>query len=1840
MALLEDHLAKFHKMTDEKEMWEAIKSRFGGNDESKKMQKFQSLLSQLEIHGAGVSTEDANQKFLRVFEPDVKGSSASSSSTLMPRNQLALISPKSSATIVTRHGILLENADLRGIKIVGGEMLDTLGTKLKTVEGDLENRRNLKLCNSGLDTEVNSCSKECKESYAKLKKLYDEQREQLGNASIEIQAYTQALKKVEAQLAAYQQNQLWYEENIRFMKINLDDKTDVLTYHKKLLAKAEKEKEELKAKVEKWHNSSKGLNILLNSQMSARDKAGLGYGNQMHTCVLSYENEVFGSVFDSRSSDIEDSPVNDRYAEGMHVVPPPMIGIYISSGPDIEIDESHEEILESMPEPVVNEPKVVSQPKVGSDAPIIEEYESYSDDEHVSLPTKEPEVPSFDFVNIVKHVKTPRQTVKEQNTCSQNPKPNKKDCSGLMSKKLGLGYGFTKKACFVCGSFSHLIRDCDFHEKRMAKQAELNKRMCKGTDQRENRPVWNNVQRVNHQNQFVPTAVLTRTGRIPVNTARASSTNNVNTARHNFNSQAAPTNAARKVNTVKPIVNNVRPKTIFHKTHSPIRRPFNRTTAPRTKFSNQKVNTAEVKAVSAVGGKRETAVKPSAALKNKWIIDSGCSRHMTRNKAYLAEYQDYNGGHVAFGGSKCYITGKGIKREYSNARTPKQNGVAERKNRTHIEAARTMLADSFLPNTFWAEVVSTACYVLNRPVRSENQANKHAGPKKANHSAGTQDNIHARNSEMEAESAQDYFVLPIWSSYTSIVKSSKVKNEGEKPNKNTNLKTNEKPVGQEDQSFLDELERLKRQEKEANDAAEALRKEFAQDTKDLLLQAGAARASSTNTVNTASIPVSTASPSGRLSYTDLTNTDQDDSQIPALEDIYDNPNDGIFTNTSYDDEGTVADFINLETIVNVSPILTSRIHSIHPSTQILRDPKLAVQTRSKVNKSSGAHAFVSYIQKQRRNNHKDFQHCLFACFLSQIEPKKISKALEDESWVDPMQEELLQFKIQKVWILIDLAYGKKAIGTKWVYRNKTDERGVVVRNKAMLVAQVHRQEEGIDYDEVFALVARIEAIRIFLAFASYMGFIVYQMDMKSTFLYGIIDEEVYVSQPPGFVDPKCPKKVYKVVKALYVLHQALRSCVKIASTPIETQKPLVKDEEATNVDVHLYRSMIGSLIYLTASMPDIMFTVCACSRFQVTPKTSYLNAVKRIFRYLKGKPKLGLWYPRVSSFDLEAYSDSNYAGANLNRKSTTGGCQFLGRRLISWQWKKHTIMATSTIETEYVAAANCYGQVLWIQNQLLDYGFNFMNTKIYIDNESTICIVKNLVFHSKTKHIEIRHHFIRDAYEKKPFQAALVKGRQVDLLYNLYEVFCEQKNLDDGDVFHRVIWVPESNWKELSMSRMVTLLNHDPNTQCDRLLREGLMGNAECHEIMTFLHEVQFTMLSLYITATVAGKPVTISEASIRSDLLFDDADKIDTLNNQAIFDTIQLMGLKNVPVPLDHFPINTLTSKVLSFMVKKGKNFSGNVTPLFDSMLVQSTEDEGEASKRPSESQPIPSPSYPSKDQPESQPDPSPRPSPSIPIPDSNPKGSGGNHGGQSSSDKSLSGNEDGLTLQSVYDLCVSLCKQVTIQAKEIKDLKAQFKKLKKNARPGRKTAKSKPTAHKDQAFDDDFDDLDDLDAMDYMETEDAHNEMGVSTEDQVSTANLDEGTDKPKVSTDQLNGSTDKLTAEPKNVNSDENATPTVFRDDETIVEFLVSMSQNKAKQKGVEIKDAEDSNRPRPTSTRSVLTLKPLPKIDPKDKGKKVIDEEAKSEAESERVNKAERKFAQLANDEEIARKVQEE
>ncbi|GKA33884.1 putative ribonuclease H-like domain-containing protein [Tanacetum coccineum] len=463
---------------------------------------------------------------------------------------------------------------------------------------------------------------------------------------------------------------------------------------------------------------------------------------------------------------------------------------------------------------------------------------------------------------------------------------------------------------------------------------------------------------------------------------------------------------------------------------------------------------------------------------------------------------------------------KGIKQEYSNARTPQQNGVAERMNRTLIEAARTMLADSLLPTTFWAEAVSTACYIFNRvrvtkpqnktpyellfghkpiisyirpfgchvtildtlsvlgkfdgksdegflvgyslnskayrvynlvtkrvevnlhvnfledkpnvkgvgyrwmfdidyltdsmnyiPVSLENQANPHAGNSEVTNSAGTPTSIASEEKDEEVE---------------LIVVPSAVRIPEEKDVSRTSSTNSKK----EDFS-TDSLEE--------NPKIHAFRRELEEIALKHLGTVPENNTTSTSSVNTGSHTVNT----GRLEH--------DDSLMPELE-IFHKPETGIFDEASYDEEGVITDFNSLPTL---------KIHNIHPQSQILGDPKSAVQTRSKVKIHSGAHALMSYIQEQQRNNHKDQQHCLFSCFLSQEEPKKISDALQDSSWVEAMQEELLQFKLQQVWVLVNLPHGAKVIGTKWVFRNKKDERGVVVPNKARLVAQGYKHEEGL-----------------------------------------------------------------------------------------------------------------------------------------------------------------------------------------------------------------------------------------------------------------------------------------------------------------------------------------------------------------------------------------------------------------------------------------------------------------------------------------------------------------------------------------------------------------------------------------------------------------------------------------------------------------------------------------------------------------------------------------------------------------------------------------------------------
>ncbi|GJT83846.1 retrotransposon protein, putative, ty1-copia subclass [Tanacetum coccineum] len=338
---------------------------------------------------------------------------------------------------------------------------------------------------------------------------------------------------------------------------------------------------------------------------------------------------------------------------------------------------------------------------------------------------------------------------------------------------------------------------------------------------------------------------------------------------------------------------------------------------------------------------------------------------------------------------------------------------------------------------------------------------------------------------------------------------------------------------------------------------------------------------------------------------------------------------------------------------------------------------------------------------------------------------------------------------------------------------KLDELGGILKNKARLVARGYRQEEGIDFEETFAPVARLEAIRIFLAFATHMNMVVYQMDVKNAFLNGNLREEVYVSQPDGFVDKDNPNHVYKLKKALYGLKQAPRAWYKygfnscdLVDTPMVEKSKLDEDKEGKAIDPSHYHGMIGTLLYLTASRPDLQFAICMCARYQARPIEKHLNAVKRIFRYLKGTAHWGLWYLKDSSIALTAFADADHAGFQDTRRSTSGSMQLLGDRLVSWSSKRQKSAAISSTEAEYIALSGCCAQILWMRSQLTDYGFGFNKIPMYCDNKSAIALCCNNVQHSRSKHIDIRFHFIKEHVENGVIELYFVNTE-----YQLADIF-------------------------------------------------------------------------------------------------------------------------------------------------------------------------------------------------------------------------------------------------------------------------------------------------------------------------------------------------------------------------------------------------------------------------------------------------------------------------------------
>ncbi|GJX31306.1 putative ribonuclease H-like domain-containing protein [Tanacetum coccineum] len=1137
---------------------------------------------------------------------------------------------------------------------------------------------------SSSDSKVYSCSKACVKAYATLKEQYDNLSSDYKNSQFNLISYKAGLESVEARLTHYKKNEVVLEESINVLKLE-------------------------------------SLNYILESQVINKFKTGLGYDA---ATAASPAVESFVNLTDKSGSD-----------KGYHSVPPPLIGNFIPRKPDLtfvdEIVESKNLDVTTVVTP--SNAKTVENKGVfntvesndvrmnNTSAPIIEDWNS--DDESEIDYTVRPSTKKIKYV----------KTIRETDAPKQHPRGNQRNWNNLMSQRLGDDFKMTNKACYACGSFEHLHYVCD-------KKVE--------------RPVWNNSKRVNHKNFtnkmtqphpkrcFVPTVKSVNTAASkPIMNHPKTKTNafkrgysqssrhfnryfankniiintNINTARVKHTTArdkvVVSENKGKGANAVKASACWSNPQQKEYKEKGVIDNDCSRHMTGnmcyldeyedydggfvsfsdgKGKFSEKgKIKTGpldfddvyfykELKynlfSVSQICDKKNnvlfTDIECLVLSSNFKLLDESqvLLRVPRKDNIYSVDLKSV----VPTGGLTCLISKATINESntwhrrlgHINFKTMNKlvkgniNDVAERKNRTLIE------------------VVNTACYVLNRVlvIKPHNKTpyelirgrpplidfmkpfgclvtilntRDHLGKfdgkadegyfvgyyvvvaagNKTNGITGTKDNIVAGQAQKEKEPKQEYILIPLRTTDPLISQGPK-DSEGDVGMKPTEVDENEAS------------DKSGKHDQEARSESESTPVSTAVPSFDIVVPS--------TPVNTDGPSVSTAIESEEQLF-ERFSPFKNAFTLPPVPNISSMDITGIFGN-AYDDEDVEeeVDRNNVISTYTVPDTSFTKFHKDHPEDQVIGSLKTHVQTRH-MTKINEEHGLIS-------------------------------------------SDELLQFKLLKVWTLVDLPKDKWAIG-KWVFRNKKDERGIVVKNKARLVAQGHTQEEGIDYDEVFAPVARIEAIRLFLAYASFKDFVVYQMDVKSAFLYGKIEEEVYVCQPPGFEDPHFPDKVYKVEKALYILHQALRAwyetlstylldngfhkgqidktlfikrhkddnllvqvyvddiifgstkkqisnefetlmhdkfqmssmgelsfflglqidfaTVKTASTPMETNKALVKDEEAEDVDVHLYRSMIGSLMYLTAFGPDIMFAVCACA--------------------------------------------SDYARASLDRKSTTGG---------------------------------------------------------------------------------------------------------------------------------------------------------------------------------------------------------------------------------------------------------------------------------------------------------------------------------------------------------------------------------------------------------------------------------------------------------------------------------------------------------------------------------------------------------------------------------------------------------
>ncbi|GJU89534.1 retrovirus-related pol polyprotein from transposon TNT 1-94 [Tanacetum coccineum] len=679
-----------------------------------------------------------------------------------------------------------------------------------------------------------------------------------------------------------------------------------------------------------------------------------------------------------------------------------------------------------------------------------------------------------------------------------------------------------------------------------------------------------------------------------------------------------------------------------------------------------------------------------------------------------------------------YYERVGIFHQKTVLRTPQQNDVVERRNRTLVEAARTMLIFSKAPMFLWAEAVATACYTQNRSL------------------------IHTRHCKTPYELVHDK--KPDLTFFRVFGALCYPTNDSEdlgklQPTADIGIFVGYAPSRKGYRIYNKRTRRI----------METIHVQFDELTEQMApvqLSTGPAPTFMTprQINNSAGTPSSTTidqdapSPSHSPSSSELQSLSLHQGVAAESGIREDNPfapidNDpfiNIFAPEPSSEASSFGDLSSAE-----SPYVSQTLHHLgklskdHPLDNIIGNPSRPVSTRKQLE--------------------TDALWCLYNSVLSKVKPKNFKS---------------------------------------WIYKVKLDEYDDVLKNKARLVAKGYRHEDGIDFEESFAHVARIEAIRIFIANATSKNMTIYQMDVKTSFLNGELKEEVYVSQPEGLVDPDHSthvyrlKKVYDIIfastdpKACEIVSYEMSSKFQMSmmgkmsfflglqvsqntrgifihqseialeilnkfgidssavDTPMVDRLKLDEDPLGIPFDQTRFRSMVSSLIYLTASRPDLVFAVCMCARYQASPTKKHLEALKRVFQYLRGTINWGLWYPKDTAMALTAYADVDHAGCQDTRRSTSGSAQFLGDKLVSWSSKKQKSTAISTTEAEYIAMSGCCAQILWMRSQLTDYGFAFNKIPLYCDNRSAIALCCNNVQHSRSKHIDIRHHFIREQVEK------------------------------------------------------------------------------------------------------------------------------------------------------------------------------------------------------------------------------------------------------------------------------------------------------------------------------------------------------------------------------------------------------------------------------------------------------------------------------------------------------------